>query len=171
MQTAQHTSPQAHHAPKYTRNNMRRHPHRQYCKPPSRHFHQPLQHHKVRMMSVDHSLLENHHKQHTRHTWNTRVPTKATFRKQNNQRVEKWLRTFLTPPPSAATSTKPSHPLAFKQTHQPKASTTNKSCKCMPKVAPRQIHNKRNKNTETKNQYNFSQTYSNQKRKSVRGLV
>jgi hypothetical protein len=35
----------------------------------------------------------------------------------------------------------------------------------MPKVTPRQIHNKGNKNTETKNQYNFSQTYPNQRRK------
>jgi hypothetical protein len=129
MRAPQHIPPQTHHAPKDTRNNMVRHTNRQHCKPPPRHLHQPLQHHKVRTMSVDHSLLENHQKQHTTQTRTTRVRTNATFSKQEQQRVEKWLRTFITPPLPAATSTKPSHPFAFKQTHQPTASTTNKLCK------------------------------------------
>ena len=73
MQAPQHIPPQTHHAPKHTRNNMIRHTNRQHCKPPPRQLHQPLQHHTVRMMSVNHSLLENHHKQHTRHTAHPRT--------------------------------------------------------------------------------------------------
>jgi hypothetical protein len=116
------------------------------------------------MMSGDHSLLENHQKQHISHTRATCV-FHTTLKKQERQRVDKWLSTFLPPPPPAATSSKLSHPFALKQTHQPTASTTHTRCKCTPNLTRGQIQSPRNKNTETKTQYNFSQTYPNRRRK------
>jgi hypothetical protein len=79
--------------------------------------------------------------------------------------VDKWISTYLPPPPPAATSSKLNHPFAFKQTHQPTASTMHKRCNCKTNLTRGQIESPRNKNIETQNQYNFSKTYPNQRRK------
>jgi hypothetical protein len=165
MRISQHIAPQAHHAPKNARNLHERNTYRQHCKPPPCQHHQPLQDHKVRMVSIDHSLLENHQRQHTTRTRTTRAHTHATFTQKQEQRVNKWMSTLWNPPPSTHTSTKQSHPFAFKHTHQPTTTTTHTRCKCMPNLTRCQIRQTGNKNTETKNQYNFSHNYPNRRRK------
>ena len=165
MCAPQHIPPQAHHAPINKRNNMPRNTHRQQRKPPPRHLYQPLQDNKVRMVSVDHSLLENHQKHHRTHTRATRVLHTTWQQNNERQRVDKWIRTYLPPPPPAATSSKLSHPFAFKQIHQPTATTMHTRCNCKTNLTRGQIESPRNKNIETQNQYNFSQTYPNQRRK------
>ena len=116
-------------------------------------------------MSVDHSLLENDHKQQITHTRATRVLHTTLQQNKERQRVDKWISTYLPPPPPAATSSKLSHPFAFKQTHQPTASTMHTRCNCKTNLTRGQIESPRNKNIETQNQYSFSQTYPNQRRK------
>ena len=165
MRTLQHITPQAHHAPKHASNLHPRNTYRQHCKPPPRHLYQPLQDHQVRMVSIDHSLLENHQRQHTTRTRTTRAHTHATFTKQQEQRVNKWMSTLWTPPPPTQTSTKPNHPFAFNQNTQPTATATHTQCKCMTNLTRGQIRQTGNKNPETKNKYNFSQTSPKRRRK------
>ncbi len=119
------------------------------------------------MVSIDHSLLENHQRQHTTRTRTTRAHPHATFTKQQVQRVNKWIGTLRTPTPPTRTSAKQSHPFAFNQTTQPTATTTHTQCKCMPNLTRSQIRQTGNKNTETQNRYNFSQTSPNRRRKRL----
>jgi hypothetical protein len=85
MRTLQHVPPQAHHTAKHSSNHLNRHTHRQHRKPPASQHNQPLQHHKIRPMSVDHSLLENHQQQ------------RATERKHSHDKKHNALKSGLSP--------------------------------------------------------------------------
>ena len=167
MRTPQHIPTQAHHAPKHARNLHPRHTYRQHCKPPTSQNNQPIQNHQVRMVSIDHSLLENHQRQQTTRTRTTRAHTHATFTKRQEQRINKWMSTLRIPHPPTPTSTNPNHPFAFKQTTQPATTATHTPCKCMANLTRGQIRQTGNKNTETKNKYNLSQTSPKRQRKST----
>ena len=117
------------------------------------------------MMPVDHSLRENGQKQHRTHAHATSAFHATLKQQQKRQRVDKWLSTYISPPPPATTSSKLSHPFAFQQTHQPTATTMHTRCNCKTNLTRSQIESTRNKNIETQKRYNFSQTYPKERRK------